>query len=251
MIESLSEHGVLADDLVPALMTTHTVKNPEFDPEAKREADQAAEEKAKEEEAGAGAEDESEVSDTETEVPPPYQATASSASSTSSASSAPRSPSRSSPLSPKHKSVNPFGEDDEDEPIVPPPKPKPAQLTPPAYDDEGDIGTSLSSPSSHKLAVEEADIGDLDDGGDLGAIHTADPDTPKAAEATLRPETDSKDTEEKTEGEAAEDTTLAAAPMPSLPGVSTSLTNADETVTLDIRWTVVSHSAYTAWHIQY
>ena len=37
MIESLGEHGVLASDLVPALMTTHTVANPEYDPEeAKR-----------------------------------------------------------------------------------------------------------------------------------------------------------------------------------------------------------------------
>ncbi|KAG6901593.1 hypothetical protein C0995_010264 [Termitomyces sp. Mi166 len=32
MIESLAEHGVLASDLVPALMTTHTVANPEYDP---------------------------------------------------------------------------------------------------------------------------------------------------------------------------------------------------------------------------
>ncbi|KAG5644092.1 hypothetical protein DXG03_009111 [Asterophora parasitica] len=32
MIESLAEHGVVAMDLVPALMTTHTVANPEYDP---------------------------------------------------------------------------------------------------------------------------------------------------------------------------------------------------------------------------
>jgi hypothetical protein len=32
MIESLGEHGVEAMDLVPALMTTHTVSNPEYDP---------------------------------------------------------------------------------------------------------------------------------------------------------------------------------------------------------------------------
>ncbi|KAG6845580.1 hypothetical protein H0H87_007259 [Tephrocybe sp. NHM501043] len=38
MIESLAEHGVLASDLVPALMTTHTVANPEYDPlEARRQ----------------------------------------------------------------------------------------------------------------------------------------------------------------------------------------------------------------------
>ncbi|KAJ7729098.1 hypothetical protein DFH07DRAFT_871425 [Mycena maculata] len=39
MIESLAQHGVQAADLVPALMTTHTVANPEYDPaEARRQA---------------------------------------------------------------------------------------------------------------------------------------------------------------------------------------------------------------------
>lgn len=43
MIESLSEHGVSAMDLVPALMTTHTVANPEYDPaEARRKDAEAA-----------------------------------------------------------------------------------------------------------------------------------------------------------------------------------------------------------------
>lgn len=32
MIENLAEHGLKPDDLVPALMTTHTVANPEYDP---------------------------------------------------------------------------------------------------------------------------------------------------------------------------------------------------------------------------
>lgn len=32
MIESLGEHGVTAMDLAPALMATHTVANPEYDP---------------------------------------------------------------------------------------------------------------------------------------------------------------------------------------------------------------------------
>ncbi|KAG6836550.1 hypothetical protein H0H93_006857 [Arthromyces matolae] len=41
MIESLVEHGVLASDLVPSLMTTHTVANPEYDPaEAHRQAEE-------------------------------------------------------------------------------------------------------------------------------------------------------------------------------------------------------------------
>lgn len=37
MIESLSEHGVDPMDLVPALMTTHTVANPEYDPAIARQ----------------------------------------------------------------------------------------------------------------------------------------------------------------------------------------------------------------------
>lgn len=40
MIDSLDVHGVQASDLVPSLMTTHTVANPEYDPaEAKRRSD--------------------------------------------------------------------------------------------------------------------------------------------------------------------------------------------------------------------
>ncbi|KDQ31542.1 hypothetical protein PLEOSDRAFT_1036408, partial [Pleurotus ostreatus PC15] len=40
MIENLGQHGVQAMDLVPALMTTHTVANPEYDPaEARRQAE--------------------------------------------------------------------------------------------------------------------------------------------------------------------------------------------------------------------
>lgn len=44
MIESLADHGVVALDLVPALMTTHTVANPEYDPEeARRKAEETSE----------------------------------------------------------------------------------------------------------------------------------------------------------------------------------------------------------------
>lgn len=40
MIDSLAMHGIQAKDLVPALMTTHTVANPEYDPaEARKQAE--------------------------------------------------------------------------------------------------------------------------------------------------------------------------------------------------------------------
>ena len=46
MIESLGEHGVHTSDLTPALKTTHTIANPEYDPE---EARLAAQKKPEEE----------------------------------------------------------------------------------------------------------------------------------------------------------------------------------------------------------
>lgn len=42
MIENLAEHGVQAIDLVPSLMTTHTVANPEYDPEEARRRNELA-----------------------------------------------------------------------------------------------------------------------------------------------------------------------------------------------------------------
>lgn len=59
MIESLAEHGVRAEDLVPSLMTTHTVANPEYDP---IEARKAEEERSQE------AEEDSDEEDTQTLV---------------------------------------------------------------------------------------------------------------------------------------------------------------------------------------
>lgn len=41
MIDSLATHGIQAKDLAPALMTTHTVSNPEYDPiEAQKQAEE-------------------------------------------------------------------------------------------------------------------------------------------------------------------------------------------------------------------
>ena len=40
MIESLALHGIRAEDLIPPLMTTHTVANPEYDPEEAKRLDE-------------------------------------------------------------------------------------------------------------------------------------------------------------------------------------------------------------------
>lgn len=47
MIEMLAEHGVTAMDLVPSLVATHTIANPNYDPLAEREALEDAEEEAR------------------------------------------------------------------------------------------------------------------------------------------------------------------------------------------------------------
>uniref|UniRef100_V5GTG5 DUF726-domain-containing protein n=1 Tax=Kalmanozyma brasiliensis (strain GHG001) TaxID=1365824 RepID=V5GTG5_KALBG len=44
MIESLAEHGVLPTDLAPSLITTRTIENPDFDPEALKERQEEEEE---------------------------------------------------------------------------------------------------------------------------------------------------------------------------------------------------------------
>lgn len=67
MIENLAEHGLHPGDLVPALMTTHTVANPEYDPtEALRQADM----RKAEDEAPPESDDISEVTVVEPSAPP-------------------------------------------------------------------------------------------------------------------------------------------------------------------------------------
>lgn len=276
MIESLAEHGVDAADLVPALMATHTVKNPEFDPEAKKRA-----------EAGELDEEEDEVSDTETEAPPPpYEPRAP---------TPPSPPSESAAAAPesRRKAVNPFGddEDEEDLPVASSSSTRhtrPTSIRLPSFDDEeGDIGSSTPTKSKSSFALDE-DVGDIgrsttpvksmsdanssgvisraplgdvhneEEGGDLGRSSTpikprqepldgesaslsADPD---ASRSSPHPTNDTERTPTK-EGiplPQSDESELPPNALPALPGVSTSLTAADEVVTLDIRWTVVSFS---------
>ncbi|SDA03820.1 BZ3501_MvSof-1269-A2-R1_Chr3-2g05709 [Microbotryum saponariae] len=51
MIEQLAEHGVTAEDLTPSLMSTYTVTNPEYDPEAAQAEEEKLEEQRREHEA--------------------------------------------------------------------------------------------------------------------------------------------------------------------------------------------------------
>lgn len=71
MIENLAEHGLQPGDLVPALMTTHIVANPEYDPaEAKRQAEKQEEEEEEEVEEPSESDDVSEITVVEPPAPP-------------------------------------------------------------------------------------------------------------------------------------------------------------------------------------
>ncbi|KAK4687619.1 hypothetical protein P7C73_g2499, partial [Tremellales sp. Uapishka_1] len=222
MIESLAEHGVDPSDLVPALMATHTVKNPEYDPKAKEKAALAA---LEEEEGG---------SESETEAPPQYQREGVNAVEQEKAESRPSSPV---PLKIRNKVINPFGDDEDDETfsiasssssmIAPPLEDtRPSAIRLPSYDldedDEGDIGGAMSPTppaSAHPMRT-------FDSPTESSPAHTADSieKTPQTNSHALPPEPSSP---------------ALPSVLPALPGVSTHLSTIDEVVTLDIRWTVL------------
>ncbi|CAK9782804.1 DUF726-domain-containing protein [Cutaneotrichosporon oleaginosum] len=275
MIESLAEHGVDPADLVPALMATHTVKNPEFDPEAKRRADLKIEEDCL-----AAVPEEQEDDD----PAPPYEEAVKTPPAHQPASPSPLpSPSHELPTSPIQQprastsTIRPMPSlfDDEGEVTsVPATKPPPRSTSlrpmPSLFDDDGDIGAS-SSPSPLPRSVE-------DEGDIAGDMHSASrsprlsSDSPGLLEPRRssdgrrssegRRSTDSRrssaehrrNTEAPTEQPEPPSKAVETTPkpeqapldggedfqaMPALPGVSTSLTAADEMVTLDIRWTVL------------
>jgi len=289
MIESLAEHGVMAEDLVPALMTTHTVKNPEYDPKAAKD--------AAEEESGKGEGEKYRLA--EQDAPPPYEPRTvlpdlpTTSTSEKIGETTPRRSTTPLPsLKPRPKPINPFGEDSDEEeaPITSKPttaslratsplpsrSPQPRKMStnPFGSDDEEDGLPSFASSSRQSITSPKPHIGrtpsfDLeDDDGDIGrpASPKAKPDmvSPRLRadsavysdeEATKQEEKDAdpERTPTKEHFRLPDDVEISEAPiddskddmeeeppsLPSLPGVSTSLTTADENVVLDIRWTVV------------
>lgn len=290
MIESLAEHGVRADDLVPALMTTHTVKNPEYDPKAAKEAEAVIQK---------GNEGKEWDRRPEEDAPPPYEPSALPtiptpslfAPETTEETTPKRSTTPLPPLEPRHKTINPFGGDDDEDYLPAIPKPTPRIQSPPTSmspqrkisvnpfgsDDEEDglpsfASSSRRQPSPARPSVARIPSFDMEhDEGDIGRpaspvsaqdskaaspivdtsiesekaqtdqeARDVDPERTPTREHHKLPDDDdeARDRTEEVEEEPPS--------LPSLPGVSTSLTTADENVVLDIRWTVVSHSSHYA-----
>ncbi|GAA6051497.1 hypothetical protein JCM3770_004563 [Rhodotorula araucariae] len=254
MIEQLAEHGVTAEDLVPSLVATYTIDNPEYDPEAaelaaqesdialasgiEREADEKKRERdehARPDRAdgddvqdledrlgimalGAEGDESEDVGYVRREVRK-IERRASEAVLRGSPSGSPRSPrstrSPQSPQTPTKRGRNAFD----------------------AFYDGGDIGSALDSPSAPSLADSlepaEPDYAPTESSTDRPYLPSDDePKTPRAASPAL-PAYD--EVEPKTRQP---DNFLDPLPS-SLPGVSKTLTHLDKTVTLDIRWTIL------------
>lgn len=250
MIESLAEHGVLAADLVPALMTTHTVKNPEYDPAAAQTIKEEPESDEDEIQPEASPHTDPETikspaeppsgmkspmglshsdpfgdDDEEEAPPPPYEA--------------PKSVAPEPTRKKSSKSVNPFGDDsdfDEGDIGSPPPtqktvvvpaEPKPELEYPPI--EEGDIANTLEDLVRGKSGPDEP----------LSARPLEGESISETAAEPMPPENPAKPTNA---AEVVQRGVREEGPKQSeaLPGVSTALSKTDENVILDIRWTVVS-----------
>ncbi|KAK4051892.1 hypothetical protein OIV83_002597 [Microbotryomycetes sp. JL201] len=256
MIDQLAEHGVTADDLVPSLLTTYTVDNPEYDPEAeaqeaeeelerqrieeqernrqeqrmKRERDQLerekqileeAEQKRKEsEEAGRVARQVAKIERRQSQALE-QELTGSPGS--------PRTPSRKSSRPGSLKSPVPGS------PIKSPSASVRGRF--PSWDETGDITSAIQSTSLQpSLPIDsKRRVDAMDESAESETARPKDeePTTPKA-----RPPRPLSDDDDANLNETDKDSILK--PMPSsLPGVSTKLSPADKTITLDIRWTIL------------
>lgn len=278
MIESLQEHGVDPADLVPALMTTHTVKNPDYDPEAAKQRDieeaeaaereaiahkEAMEEEARKAEEGDVADGTASEIDGVTHDPAPPYAEVDPTTSTPPAGRRP-SPSSSTIQSGGRdvsglisSSGNPFDDTDlgdiasGDDDVPPPPLPKDntgGDIGGSSGDMGGDIGSSLDGDigrtSLDAPAGDEATFSpDVNKTPKLSGSATLSPDLSKTPK--IVPETTPRGGNARLPGDiqAVEPLKQDTEHMPSLPGVSTTMSAADQEITLDIRWTVVSWTA--------
>lgn len=241
MIESLAEHGVLASDLTPSLMATHTIANPEYDPaeaarvereRAQEAADQAealrleAELNATEQEETKNEDEEVEVEDIPFDSPPLKLVK------------------RSLPSVSADRSDLAFGIDSPpgSSSPLPPSLSPPASPVPPPYSKR-----SISSSAPNPFGDDD----DEDEGGDIGRFDSDEEElraTPKPPKIVL-PEPEEAEEQPKIVGT----TTDLEKPLrkedenatPLLPGSSTTVTAADEDITLDIRWTILFVSCCT------
>ncbi|GAA5976535.1 hypothetical protein JCM11641_001332 [Rhodosporidiobolus odoratus] len=268
MIEQLAEHGVTAEDLVPSLVATYTVDNPDYDPEAAELAAQEQEEaditfesedqrtaarekaeQARQPEEGRLGPQEQELEDRLGDLAVRQAEEADDVSSLGyvkrevrkierraseggydSVSSPNRSPA---PRTPDRSTF-----------LLPKSPLSPSSRHRSAFDsfdagDGGDIGAALDEPPTPKLSTLDTSL-PLPPATDYPSASSPaptpdspveEPSTPRAASNPLPAEHPSASPSRPND---------LHSPLPSsLPGVSKNLTHLDKTVTLDIRWTLL------------
>lgn len=259
MIEQLAEHGVTAEDLVPSLVTTYTVENPEYDPEAAvtaaREAEEQAQRDAEEAERIRIETEERRQAEEEEQL----AAAADKLRLEEEAGRVAREVAR---IERRESAArDPFGQDDDEEPRTPPRSPSNNSLRSPTL-----RSPSIKSPRTPRRSNFDA-WDEEDGGGDIGgaldptpkprppAVDTsaepersrsaADATTPVSPTATIHVEVDEPPPSQDSSSPSTPETPSHQAdnfltPLPStLPGVSKTLSTADKLITLDIRWTIL------------
>lgn len=266
MIESLAEHGVLISDLAPSLITTQTVDNPDFDPVALQEREEE-EERAKEAKIKEAEEEEKtqlggsekgiipesrdslSIEGDVSDPPPPYQKMGQEGKS--------RTQSDDDNEGDLGGASSHFGSDDGGD----------LGALPPSDEDDGDLGAMPSEPSRARKSVEKhssqpktkVDFTEDEDDGDItaqvqpkikttdevtkegsdreddGATIIVDPNTAKRLDTMDETLADAKATPM---GLTSQPQTIDTLPS-ALEGVTTELSSADKTITLDLRWTVL------------
>ncbi|PWN17753.1 DUF726-domain-containing protein [Microstroma glucosiphilum] len=215
MIKSLGDHGVLASDLAPSLVTTQQIENPDYDPIAAQEKE---EKEAHDKEQAELHREEQEADDQEHTEPQPQPADEVAESDSSvdgSTQSVPGSPRDNDSGSPT------LGEGSTG-------TQSPAEMFTPRAETDQEL-PDVNQPSVTK---------DVNDTEPLAAAPLrADPNTAAQAEA-LDANVAATPAQPSTFGLTAEPQSVQ--PLPSaLPGVTTELSTSDTHITLDLRWTIL------------
>lgn len=274
MIEQLAEHGVTAEDLTPSLVATYTVDNPDYDPEAEQLAAQEAIEaditnthesrerqtRTPDRQLGPNArksdrtelddrlenlalgqeneEDEEDLGYVKREVKK-IERRASEATTYDSVSSPVRSPTRGGSPARRRRST----------PTTSPSLSRTSRPPPTGFDFDdsqgGDIGSALDEPPTPRaqtktLPAASDYVSYSDEPRPTRETAADDPPTPRATSPAARTSREQHvdDDDDDDDHHTTPDGFLAPLPS-SLPGVSKTLTAADKTVTLDIRWTIL------------
>lgn len=235
MIKSLGEHGVLASDLAPSLVTTQQIENPDFDPVAAQEKQEAEEaEEARQQQQIAGQ---------------PEEAASQDVDSATKSNEAPAAADSGKSDSMKNEAI-----DDDDGDIATSghrkkarPDNLPAQLSavPKSDVDESDIAGAFTSGSRGSMNPDALPAPELTTTNSSKAPQShlavaaepalADPNT---AAQTAAAEANATGTSQNHLGLTSEPQSISPPPN-ALPGVTTELSITDSHITLDLRWTVL------------